>query len=102
MQVLLNSGLVDFEGEVMKDAKGSPAVLRGVCIDALMAQFEDEKNLSGDEKLKRFDLALKVKKAEDPADFTVEEVALLKKLIGKAYGPLVVGQTWKMLEGGAG
>lgn len=99
MQVLLGSQLKTLEGEMLPDLQGNPAVLRGVCIEALMAQFEDERNLSGEEKLKRFELALKIKQAVDPAEFTAEEIALMKKLIGKGYGPLIVGQTWKMLEG---
>ena len=40
----------------------------------------------------------KIYKKED--DLSVEELALLKKLIGKAYTPLIVGQSWKIIEEG--
>ncbi len=98
MKVNFDKQLVSLDGEVILDTKGNPAVLRGVAIDALLAVFGDEQNLAGEEKLKRYIVAEKVYKHED--DLTVEELALLKKLIGKAYNPLIVGQAWKIIEEG--
>ena len=100
MIVFLGKGLFTLDGEILPDMKGEPATVRGVAIEALFAQFKDEENLSGEEKLKRWELASKIKADPDPVDLTVEEVALLKKLIGKAYGAIIVGQAWKVLEGG--
>jgi len=99
MTVLLGKGLVTLDGEVILDQKSEPATVRGVAIEALFATFKDEENLSGEEKLKRWELASKIKASPDPVELAVEEVALLKKLIGKAYGALIVGQAWKVLEG---
>jgi hypothetical protein len=99
MQVLFGKGFKDAEDVEMKDTKGNAATLRGVCVEALLASYEDERALAGEEKLKRWELAMKIKKAQDPADLSVEEISLIKKLIGKAYGALVVGQAWSMLEG---
>ncbi|MFA6358683.1 MAG: hypothetical protein WCY09_08530 [Candidatus Omnitrophota bacterium] len=99
MTVLLGKGLVTLDGEVILDQKSEPATVRGVAIEALFATFKDEENLSGEEKLKRWELASKIKASSDPVELAVEEVALLKKLIGKAYGALIVGQAWKVLEG---
>lgn len=89
--------LVDMEGKAIPNAKGEPAVLRGVAVDALLAVFNDEDRLSGEEKLKRFILAEKIHNGCD--DVTVEEVGLVKKLIGKAFSVIIVGQAWQMLEG---
>jgi len=99
MTVLLGKGLVTLDGEVILDQKNEPATVRGVAIEALFATFKDEENLSGEEKLKRWELASKIKINPDPVELKVEEIALLKKLIGKAYGALIVGQAWKVLEG---
>ena len=33
-------------------------------------------------------------------DLTVDELSSIKKLVGEAYGPLIVAQAWPMLEGG--
>ena len=75
-----------------------PMLLRMACVNALMGLYEDEKNLSGEEKVKRYDMATKIQ-AMSEVDFTTEEIATIKKLVAKSYSPLVVGQAWKMLEG---
>lgn len=66
--------------------------------NALFSQFEDEKNLSGEDKYKRAALATTIGNGGE-VKLKAEDVALLKKLIGKAYGPLLVLQAWNMLEG---
>jgi hypothetical protein len=98
MLVALNTELRDMDGTVILDQKSNPATIKGVCIEALLATYKDEENLSGEDKLKRWQLAIKVKDGDSPCDLTVEEVSLIKKLIGKAYGPLVTGQVWTILE----
>lgn len=98
MKVNFDKQLVDLDGTIIPDAKGNSAILRGISVDALLAAFNDEQNIAGEEKLKRYILAEKIYKKED--DLSVEELALLKKLIGKAYTPLIVGQSWKIIEEG--
>lgn len=73
------------------------ATVRRVCCDALVAAFDDERNLAGEEKVKRFLLAQKLMAAEE-VDLTSEDVSLLKKLVAKGFGPLVVGQAWQLLD----
>ena len=93
-------------GQVFKDDKdeqalvgGKPFTLRDAAKQALILTYGDEQNLPAEEKVKRYDLYLKVKEATDPAELTVEDVALVKKVIGKAYAVLTVGQAFRMLEG---
>jgi hypothetical protein len=79
--------------------------LKDVCVDALLAQFRDEvgaagnpgTGISGEEKCNRYVLATRIY-GDDEVDLKVEEIALLKKLVGKGFGPLIVGQAWDMLE----
>jgi len=71
--------------------------LGDVASRALSATFEDERALAGDEKFKRGDLALKVGKG-GMHDLTVEDIALIKKVIAKGYGPLIVIRAWTMLD----
>lgn len=97
MKVDFETRLVDLSGTAINDSEGKPAALRGVVIDALLAQFKDEPNLSGEEKVKRFILAEKIFRGE--TEVSAEDVSLIKKLIGKAYNPLIVGQAWQILEG---
>jgi hypothetical protein len=101
MQVLLNNTF-NSDGESGKQIEvkdGAPFTLRDAIKQALLAQFEDERNLAMEEKVKRYDLYIKVKDATDPADFTSDEIVQIKKVVEKAYSVLIVGQAVKMLEG---
>jgi hypothetical protein len=72
-------------------------VLASIAVRALMAPFQDEQNLSGEDKFKRFALAMKVKDGGE-VPVSAEDIALLKKLIGKLYTPLVVGRAFPLLD----
>ena len=91
-------------GAPIKDIKGEPIVenekavtLGSVSCQALLANYQDETSLSGKDKVERFTLAALCSN-ETEADINVEDVALLKKLIGKAYGPLVVGRAYEIID----
>lgn len=99
MKVLLEKGLFDLDGNVIESSANMPATIRGVCIEALLVSYTDEVNLTGEEKLARWLLATKLKVTSKEVELTVEEIAKIKKLVGKAFGPLVVGQVWATLEG---
>lgn len=64
---------------------------------ALTATFRDEQSLPGEEKITRFRLALKIMDANEP-DLGAEEVVLVKKVVGKMYGPVVVGRVWAIID----
>jgi len=70
--------------------------LKDAAIEALLMI---EENLTGEEKARRYLMATRIYANPDGPDFTVEEISLIKKAIGKGYGALVVGQAWEMLEG---
>ena len=74
--------------------------LKTVCVNSLMRQYEDEKNLNGEEKLKRGLLAERIYKAKKTIDLTVDELKLLKDLIGKnpQYNPLFVMRAYELLD----
>ena len=98
---------IDFN-KVLKDIKGMPMVqqgtktpsdLRYVSVEALLATYQNELDISGEEKLKRYTLATKVQDSNGACDVTIEEVALIKELIGKCFSPLTVGRSYALLEG---
>ena len=98
MQVNMNKVLVDMLDREIKGEEGVPITLRLVSMNALCLAFEDERNLGGEEKLKRWELALRIKNSSESVQVTAEELALIKKVVAKAYAPLVSGQAWKLLE----
>ena len=93
MKINFSQTIKNIKGEEIKDL-----TLKSISVEALLATFDDERSLSGEEKAKRYLLATRIY-ANDELDLTVEEVAKIKQLIGKGYGALVVGQAWEMLEG---
>ena len=83
---------------ILNNPGNQPATLKTITTDALLASFEDEKNITGEEKLKRYLLATRIYANPQNIDLTVEETALIKKLIGKGFGPLIVGQAYEIIE----
>lgn len=108
MKIDFNQGLSRLDGSPLemvtetcptcgRPREATVATLRGICTNALVAQFQDERNLSGEDKVKRYDLALKITN-EDVLDLPHDDLALIQKLVAKMYGPLFVGQVWAMLD----
>jgi hypothetical protein len=98
MKINFAKELMMIDGKTkMPAADGNIATVKGAVIDALLATYNDEQNLAGAEKLKRYKLAMRI--SNDETEFESEEVTLFKTLTGKAYGPIVVGQVWDTLEG---
>jgi hypothetical protein len=71
--------------------------LQKIIVDALQANVKGEESIAGTEKVKRFQLAVKVYSG-DEVELSAEDIALIKDLIGKLYGPLVVGRSYELLE----
>lgn len=101
MAIDFNQELKQLNGESFADASGKEqkTTLGSICEQALLANYPDEKELSGAEKFERWKLATKVKGTD--VSLSSEELTKLKMLVGKAFPPLVVGQAWKMLDPGA-
>jgi hypothetical protein len=97
MKVNLQQTLKDFSGNEMKQGE-NPLMLSSLCIDALLGTYNDER-ITGEEKVARFGTAQKIYQAQNECDLTADEVVKLKTLTGKAYGPLIVGTLWPILEG---
>lgn len=78
--------------------KVTKLTLAAVATSALLANHQDERDLSGTDKVTRYKLAQRINDADREIEMSAEEVTLLKTLIGKAYAPLVVGQAFDLLE----
>lgn len=93
-----NKTITSLDGQPLKEGERE-VTIGSVACNALLAPFDDERGLSGEEKVKRFELAVKISKANGlPAEITVEDAALIKKLVAKLYAPLVVGQVWQAVD----
>lgn len=99
MKIDLRYELKDINGNVYTNENQVAATLKSILIGALLAVYRGEENLSGEEKFARWNLAVRINDADEAVDMTVEEVAKVKTLIGKAYNTVIVGQVWQQLEG---
>lgn len=103
MKIDFSQQLKDLDGDVIIDdsKKDKPITLTlgKIAIGALTASYVDEPNLSGEDKLTRYQIAMKIKEGGE-VDLTIEEISEVKKLIGKYGAVLIVGQAYQMIEGG--
>lgn len=100
---------IDFT-QVIKDLDGKPlpiniegklpavATLGQVAKDALVNVLQEDQQLSGSVKYDHWILAGKIYPDKSDVVLTAEELATIKERIGKAFGPLVVGPCWRMLD----
>jgi hypothetical protein len=99
-----NVTLKDLDGTTVVDktldAKGeyhtSECTLGRVAANALLAMTEADKGMTGETKVRRYDLAMRVIRGS--VALKAEEVSEIKQAIGKHYAPLIVGQSWKLLD----
>lgn len=91
--------VIGFNGEPMRDNADGDAVLtlgRAVA-NALCVAYQDEQNVSGAEKFKRGKMAFELRDAKEH-ELPAEDIALVKRLIAKLYGPAVVFRAYQMLD----
>ncbi len=111
MKYDLNQPLVNYNGQLFTrpvivdgqavvengKAKQEPLTLKNVlesaCLNADPNQYS-----TGTQKMVVFNVLMKVHKADPVADLTVEEVALLKDLVGKQVTVNAVGVVYAALE----
>lgn len=102
MNINFNAPILNLDGNEITEG-GEAVTLRSVAINALLATLADgagrPEQLGGTEKVRLATLAQAIHSAEDELDLEVEDVALIKERIGRAYQPLAVMQAWKLLEG---
>jgi hypothetical protein len=93
--------LLDLEGKPLRvpalDTAGErDLTLRKVCTDALQAQLLNDAP-DGEEKFKRFQLAMLIMSSDEP-DLKAEELTKLKRLIGLGFSSTVVGRAYEILD----
>lgn len=106
MKVNFDAKILDLKNEPVKDDDGkTDATLGTVSAKVLLAVFPDEAQTPAKEQMKlkvaRYELAKAVSKGGEQ-DVSVEDVAILKELMARAYGPLVVGRCYELIDPPAG
>ena len=97
MKVNVTKVIKDFNGNAIKDGEAD-VIARPLLVNALTLLGQDDKELSGDDRFKRYKLAIKITD-NDEVDLTSEEVSHIKGIVGKMFQPLIVGRLFDILEG---
>lgn len=96
MKINFSAPILDMEKNPVKE--GDKDVTLGmVSCTALLATYPDEKELSGLEKVRRGRLG-EIAFNGGEKEISVEDAALIKSLIAKAYPPLVVMRAYDIIE----
>jgi hypothetical protein len=93
--------ILDIHGNEIPATGGQDSkamTLADAAVNALLIPYNDEPNLAGVEKVKRFKLAQKIEDGADRVELTAEEISAIKLLIGKAFNATVVGYSYELLE----
>jgi hypothetical protein len=99
MTIDFSVALKSLAGDEIKDGKGETFTLRDAAVVALDASFDEDKKLEGKEKYRRGHLASRIYGCKEPIALDVDDVKLVKDLIGRAFGPRIVKEAWDLLEG---
>ena len=95
MKIRLDTIIIGLDSEALEDG-GKKVTLGLVCCNGLLAP--DAKEFKADRKIEKYALAMRIVGKKE-ADFTAEEIVLLKASINVAYvQPLIVGQAHELLE----
>lgn len=97
IEVNFASHVLDYDGRTIPSPvpgqpdQNQPLTLAAVCVNSLMIE-DPQKPLTGEEKLQRHHLALKVHGTKSPVTLSAEDVILIKTATAKAYNALVYGR----------
>lgn len=97
---------IDFAQAInnLDDKQIDTMTLKSISVVALSETFRDERNPSipetvpAEEKFSRGELAMRIHAATEPLELKSQDVTLLKKVIARGYGPIVVYRAWPMLD----
>lgn len=89
---LKNAGKPDVSTEVVDLTVGSVAIM------ALDGSYDDEKNLPGEERVKRFALAMRIVEGGE-IELKPEEAVMIKNLVAKAFNSTtIVATVWSLID----
>ena len=96
LKIDFNVVLKNLEGKPLTD-KEKDLTLKDVSANAILGNYQNE-NIDGEEKLKRFILAMKIYEANGELELTVDEVKMTKDMIARGYSTLVTGRALQILD----
>jgi hypothetical protein len=98
MKIDLEARVYNVDGTTAKE-NGKEVSCRELLIRALLNDIDGNGNpVRGQDKIKRYDLFLEMRKATDETDFKAEDISLMKEAV-LVFNSLAAGQLRELLEG---
>lgn len=98
MKINWDAKITNFEGEPIKDGE-KDVTLATISCSVFISALKGDDQLSGEEKEKLFKIGLAASEG-GVSEITADQAATLKKRIGVAYAPLIVGRAYEIIESG--
>ena len=95
MKIKINQKLVGVNGKDIQTPESNAMTLKDVCIGSLLTPVQEDKEK---EKFDKYTIYKKINTSKSEVDLTIEELAIVKKAIGKFQPPLILGQCWELIE----
>ena len=92
MKIDVTVPMRNLDGEPVPDSS-----LRLIITESLLGVLRGDEGLDGPRKADLYALAFRIHHDDKP-DLKAEEISLIKERIGRAYAPLIVGMSYKLLD----
>ena len=96
MKIDLNYVFKTLDGTPIKNEE-KEFTMKSACVNALTLSVPNER-ISGEDKVKRAILAEDIYRAENEINLNVDDLKMIKDLIGQVGSPLIVKQAWDILD----
>jgi hypothetical protein len=96
MKLKINQELFDADGKSIPAGTRPKLFLKDVCINAVLTPIQDDNQ---EDKWKKYELWKKLRDSKNEIELEIEEIAAIKKAIGKVNVTIIMGQAFEMLEG---
>jgi hypothetical protein len=95
MKIKINEKLKGVDGKDIITGTNAAMTLKDVCISSILSPIQDD-----DEKKKfeKYEIYKLLRDAKIEVTLTAEQIAVVKKAVGKFQPPLVMGQCFELLE----
>jgi hypothetical protein len=94
MKVKTTETIKTFTGQEVLDDQGQTVTIKSLLVNALLAG--DQKD-DGMVKVSKYELAKRIY-SQDNVEVSEKDIVMLKEIVGKMYGPLVIGQVYEALK----
>lgn len=101
MNIDVTQSITDLDGQIIRvnpsDSNSAPFTVRALLINVILMPRQNDAQMAGEAKLKRFMLAQKIHD-HDMVELSVEDCAELKRLAGETFSTLVYARIALLLD----